>query len=178
MTESTGGARVGQYATALAIGMAAAIASCALVYCCNMVVFTLFGVEAKWLAALSWCVLSAAAGCVSGRVLCRSVDSTWPLAKVLLATPGVHVMGVLIVVAQAQGQRYVLLAALVGAIVVILPSAVFTAVGFYFSPHFRRPVAAGLCQDFKYDLRGNESGRCPECGTPIPEEQKKELSLP
>ena len=31
----------------------------------------------------------------------------------------------------------------------------------------------GCCQRCGYDLQGNESGRCPECGTPIASTQKK-----
>jgi hypothetical protein len=32
-----------------------------------------------------------------------------------------------------------------------------------------RPVPAGLCPVCEYDLRGNISGRCPECGTAVGE---------
>lgn len=32
----------------------------------------------------------------------------------------------------------------------------------------RRPRRAGLCEHCHYELRGNVSGVCPECGTPIP----------
>jgi len=36
-----------------------------------------------------------------------------------------------------------------------------------FLPSGRRP---GLCEKCDYDLTGNESGICPECGTPIAHE--------
>jgi hypothetical protein len=34
--------------------------------------------------------------------------------------------------------------------------------------------AEGCCRSCGYDLRGNVSGICPECGTPIPPEVKEE----
>ena len=37
----------------------------------------------------------------------------------------------------------------------------------------RRRYPAGRCQRCGYDLTGNVSGRCPECGTPIKPEGKK-----
>lgn len=33
---------------------------------------------------------------------------------------------------------------------------------------FRKRVAASICHRCSYDLTGNESGICPECGTSIP----------
>ena len=38
-----------------------------------------------------------------------------------------------------------------------------------------RRDAVGICACCGYDLRGNTSGICPECGTPIPEAMQKEL---
>ena len=37
---------------------------------------------------------------------------------------------------------------------------------------YHRRVQDGLCQHCEYDLRGNISGICPECGTPLTEEQR------
>lgn len=34
---------------------------------------------------------------------------------------------------------------------------------------------SGLCRICDFDLRGNSSGICPECGTPIPEKQKQAI---
>ncbi len=48
---------------------------------------------------------------------------------------------------------------------VAIPVGVPTVILFLIS---RRPRPRGLCQRCGYDLRGNESGRCPECGTPLP----------
>jgi len=39
-----------------------------------------------------------------------------------------------------------------------------------------RPSSEGLCRSCRYNLTGNTSGICPECGTPIPEEANKKLS--
>jgi len=34
--------------------------------------------------------------------------------------------------------------------------------------HWRAPTAPGACATCGYNLTGNVSGRCPECGTPVP----------
>jgi hypothetical protein len=39
-------------------------------------------------------------------------------------------------------------------------------------PHW---VAAGVCRQCQYNLTGNVSGRCPECGTPISEKLRASL---
>jgi len=44
-----------------------------------------------------------------------------------------------------------------------VPIAVLT--GLCFRRHARRPLA-GHCEQCRYDLTGNVSGVCPECGTP------------
>jgi hypothetical protein len=36
----------------------------------------------------------------------------------------------------------------------------------------RRPIPPGHCQKCGYDLTGNVSGRCPECGTPVRSEKE------
>jgi hypothetical protein len=42
----------------------------------------------------------------------------------------------------------------------------------------RRLAKVTECMNCRYDLTGNTSGICPECGTAIPEEQRARLSLP
>jgi len=37
-------------------------------------------------------------------------------------------------------------------------------------------VTPGLCRECRYNLTGNTSGICPECGTPIPDEVKEQLT--
>ena len=53
--------------------------------------------------------------------------------------------------------------------------SVMSALFFYASlatlfkwPGFRPPLKPNECRRCRYDLTGNESGTCPECGTPIP----------
>jgi len=40
-----------------------------------------------------------------------------------------------------------------------------------------RPAPAGLCPVCEYDLRGNISGRCPECGTSVGDEIRRGREL-
>ena len=40
----------------------------------------------------------------------------------------------------------------------------------------RRTKTATTCTCCEYDLVGNESGVCPECGTPIPEERRQTIA--
>lgn len=39
-------------------------------------------------------------------------------------------------------------------------------------------VPPGHCPHCRYDLTGNESGKCPECGTPIPPETNVPVAPP
>ncbi|MHC4065841.1 MAG: RING finger protein [Planctomycetota bacterium] len=45
--------------------------------------------------------------------------------------------------------------------------AAYPALVVYRGARRRRRRKRGLCKSCKYDLTGNESGVCPECGTPI-----------
>lgn len=44
----------------------------------------------------------------------------------------------------------------------------------YFFERSRLKIACPVCD---YRLVGNESGRCPECGTPVPEEVRQRLAM-
>ncbi len=46
--------------------------------------------------------------------------------------------------------------------------------GFLFHRH--RQKLRGHCQECGYNLTGNTSGICPECGTPIPDDLKQKLA--
>jgi len=52
----------------------------------------------------------------------------------------------------------------------ILPPAVTLLI---YSQCRRLRIAKGLCPTCSYDLTGNTSGTCPECGSPIPALQSK-----
>jgi len=55
-------------------------------------------------------------------------------------------------------------------VVVALLAVAANAVVYWHSGRDRRPPI-GICARCGYNLRGNESGRCPECGTDTPEHQ-------
>jgi hypothetical protein len=48
-----------------------------------------------------------------------------------------------------------------------------SALGWLLYRRSRRYIPPGYCQKCGYDLTGNESGRCPECGTQVAVEQHK-----
>jgi hypothetical protein len=52
----------------------------------------------------------------------------------------------------------------------MLPYVLWAAVAYrdWFHPR-RRTVPPGSCQSCGYNLTGNTSGTCPECGTPVPQ---------
>jgi len=59
-----------------------------------------------------------------------------------------------------------------GAVPLWLPLAVVIAITFAFARFLRSRPMSNCCRDCGYDLTGNVSGVCPECGTAIPAEQK------
>lgn len=48
-----------------------------------------------------------------------------------------------------------------------LPIVCAVVAGAWSFARFRRPLGEQFCQKCEYDLTGNVSGVCPECGTPI-----------
>jgi hypothetical protein len=60
----------------------------------------------------------------------------------------------------------------------LLPTGLLVPLAAMFVRRFarcRRPLSASMCPMCSYNLTGNRSGTCPECGMPIPEEVRKEL---
>jgi hypothetical protein len=62
-----------------------------------------------------------------------------------------------------------------------VPASVFLsiAVAIRLAPRFlRKSRFAGLCLACGYNLTGNTSGTCPECGTPVPKEPNEKSPRP
>lgn len=56
-----------------------------------------------------------------------------------------------------------------------IPVGLMLAAYLLHSVMWRKRAVPGYCARCEYCLHDNTSGRCPECGTPIPEETKKRL---
>jgi hypothetical protein len=52
-----------------------------------------------------------------------------------------------------------------------------SSVAVLFTHRVRRAPDEPLCPNCQYNLTGNTSGRCPECGQPIPPEKQKEIDV-
>jgi hypothetical protein len=46
-------------------------------------------------------------------------------------------------------------------------AALFASVAHLLTEYGSRPIPPGLCRQCRYNLTGNVSGKCPECGTPV-----------
>ena len=112
-------------------------------------------------------VLLATGAYSSGRLVSRFTSRSGACLKILLATPGLYIV---IPLSAAQiwddGTSALGTVLFASAFYVLLPG-LLTATGFYLSPHGRYLHNLSLCQRCGYDLRGNVSGACPECGSSI-----------
>jgi len=158
-----------EYATAILIGLGSAVTVCMLFYLFVVHPFGRRGELFVWLSALIWIVLSAGISYLSGAVLAREVKRSGSLARLVLATPATYITLVFIVIALADGDPSTLAAA--GLLTCL--SFALTAAGFHGGP---APTRTSLCKQCRYDLCGTVTGRCPECGTVIPDQQKKHLA--
>jgi len=157
-----------EYATAILIGLGSAVTVCMLFYLFVVHPFGRRGEFFVWLSALLWIVLSAGISYLSGAVLAREISRSGSLARSLLATPAIYITVVFIVIVLADGDPSPLAAA--GLLTCL--SFAFTAAGFHGYPGLAQ---TSLCQQCDYDLRGNVSGYCPECGTVKPDRQNEHL---
>lgn len=167
-----------QYLVAFLIGVTATAATCVFFLVFVFLPFAGSGDRNMWIAVLAWIAFPAIAGHASGRALARRVDRSWTMCKVLLATPWTYLTLGTAVIALLDSNPSVFLETVVGVSLLALPSVVFTIIGFNSRSAMMSHTNNGLCTECKYNLRGNESGRCPECGTPIPEQQRDDLACP
>lgn len=108
-----------------------------------------------------------AAGCW-GYFLREVVDQSAPLLTVVIGNPGSHYAISMLI----QCAAYVStdgIGALAGAAMVAGPAALISPVLMYVFFRKRHDPCEdpGNCQNRGYNLTGNVSGRCPECGTRI-----------
>ncbi len=171
-------AAVRQFAIAATIGFGSA----AVVFLAHTCSFFLLGrvLQGTVLTLSSGCVLAVlclVAAYSAGRALARKVDRRLSFLKIVLATPGFFGTIALFVISLASRRiDDETLGALLAQCSLILLSAALTASGFYFSPHWRYVKNPHICRACDYDLRGNVSGTCPECGTVICAEQRGGLA--
>ncbi len=100
-------------------------------------------------------------------LLRRFADRTHTWIKTFLATPGLYAAGVLIAVAAAGIGLYIP--------ILFAPSWLFTFLGFRLRRAVRDVHGPPECVKCSYNLTGNTSGTCPECGTPLSEEAQSKL---
>ena len=161
---------VAQAGASIAIGLVGA----ALANGCFFGLGTWVMSEARGLAPLAGLVLLPAvcwaAGGVAGVTLraLPFVDGTFALLKATLATPAWYVVAYRVVTALDDDPRDLQQPFLVIlAVVMIVPSWIATIVSFWLSGRFFKRHSPGCCRHCDYDLTGNVSGVCPECGAPI-----------
>ena len=99
---------------------------------------------------------TAVAGFIIGRILSREY---W-YVKLAVASPGSYFA--IYAVSPAPS-------AVPTAAIIIVSSFVATAIGWLIGGAGRtKPQTPGMCPKCDYNLAGNTSGTCPECGSPIP----------
>lgn len=102
---------------------------------------------------------------LGGRWLRTRMGRAWRVAKVVLATPATY--AVLLFLVTAADDWADLLPALCVSGVALGPALVLTFLGMRNASGCGYTSQPDRCRRCGYDLTGNVSGRCPECGTII-----------
>ncbi len=168
-----------QYTIAVAIGLAGGI----LTFLLSLLTFAIYDLfssgRVSWLVAiLTLFVLYILIAHIAGQVLARYIPRESAVDKIFLATPFLYYLGVPLLVAIFTGDVIddldsEALGPLLMTLTVIVISFGLTASGFYRSHGRVYPADAGVCCKCGYNLTGNVSGRCPECGTDIVAEEEE-----
>lgn len=109
--------------------------------------------------------LGIAVGCIAGR--CRD----WPAAAIAICVMAISPLFGSYICDVWQAKAHASLTITAGTVMVgvvnmflLLASG---SIAYSITVSRRRPIPTGFCRACDYNLTGNVSGKCPECGTPI-----------
>lgn len=168
-----------QLALAAACGVAAAVAVVCVMLAAFLLARLILHPFPNYLGPFPFLVacpaLLAVAGAVGGKFVTSRVDASWGLAKCILASPATCWLAMFIVF--FAWDPHVEMASAIGVTVwCIFPSFYVTSKVFAARGLLSRTRSPGMCAECGYNLTGNVTGICPECGTAIPEEQHRSES--
>jgi len=171
MSMPTDTTSVREIALSLALGLVGAGVAAVVAYVVTTPLDSLPG-HFLWLLQLVSLACLGIAGYIAGRMLARLMTLKRKWLSLFLASPGVY--WVVIEVVIGGWQRFLDEALFLSPFVVV--SFICAVLGFHAAARTQPKPVPQYCLKCGYNLRGNVSGRCPECGSALPDEQRRALS--